>query len=58
MLENVSFQRNLPCSWSSYFVHTTRDCLTYDMTNYLKAMKNSLKEIINDIMFDLQRASH
>ena len=27
-----------------------RDCLTYDMTNYFKAMKNLLNEIIGDIL--------
>ena len=50
-----NYQQNLPCFLSSGSVHTIRDCLTYDMTNYLKAMKNSLNRFINDIIFGFQK---
>ena len=43
---------------SSLFVHTTQDYLTYYMTNYLKALKNSLNKIIGGIIFGLQWTSH
>ena len=35
-------------------VNTTRDRLTYDMTNCLKAIENSLNKIIGDIIVGLQ----
>ena len=52
------FLTKFACVLSLYFVHTTRNCLTDDMTNCLKSMKNSLNEIIDDIVFDFQWASH
>ena len=47
------YKQNLPASWA-YFAHTTRDCLTYEITNYLKAMKKALREIIDDFLLSLQ----
>ena len=35
-------------------LHTTRDCLTYDMTNYPKEVKNLLNYIIDDVLLRLQ----
>ena len=34
-----NFQQNLSCFFNSYPVHSTRNCLTYDITVYFKAMK-------------------
>ena len=34
------------CFLSSYCVHTTRDCLTYDMTNNLQVMKIPYIELL------------
>ena len=52
-----NFQQNLSWFLSSYFVPKTRHCITYNMINYLKARKNSLNKIIDDIVLGLQLAS-
>ena len=37
-----------------YLAYTTRDSLTYDIANHLKAMKNSLCEIDDDVIVGRQ----
>ena len=36
-----------------YFLHITRDYLTYGMKNFLKATKHFLNDSIDDIIFGL-----
>ena len=54
----TNFQRNLLYFLSPYLLHTTRDCLTYNMINYLGAIKNFLNWIMDNIILDLQWTSH
>ena len=48
------FQQYLSCFLSSYFVHTTRGRLTYDMEAHLITMKQPPNEIMDDIILGLQ----
>ena len=52
----VDKRKEFPTKFALLFelIICARDCLTCDMINYLKAMKNFLNEFIDNIVFDLQ----